>query len=60
MGVADADYATFGDALAWALHRVLWSDFTPEVEEAWRAAYKLMAETMKGKHEKTKKGARPV
>ena len=46
LGILDAHYATFGDALMWALQRVLWSDFTPEVEDAWRAAYRVMAETM--------------
>jgi hemoglobin-like flavoprotein len=45
-GVTHAHYGTFGEALMWALHRVLWSDFTPEVEEAWRAAFKLMATEM--------------
>jgi hemoglobin-like flavoprotein len=46
-GVTDAQYELFGDALMWAFQRVLWSDFTPDVEEAWRAAYRLMAEAMK-------------
>jgi hemoglobin-like flavoprotein len=46
-GVTDAQYATFSEALMWALQRVLWSDFAPEVEEAWRAAIRMMAEEMK-------------
>ena len=46
-GVQEAYYATFGEALMWSLQRVLWSDFTPEIEEAWRAAFKMMAAEMK-------------
>jgi hemoglobin-like flavoprotein len=48
-GVHPEQYALFGDALMWALQRVLWGDFTPEVEEAWRAAYRLMAQGMQGR-----------
>lgn len=59
-GVTDAQYETFGDALMWAFQRVLWSDFTPDVEEAWRAAYRLMAEEMKaGAAEASAASSRP-
>ena len=46
-GVRDKDYATFGDALIWTFQTVLGPDFTPEVEEAWRALYALMSNTMR-------------
>jgi hemoglobin-like flavoprotein len=44
--VREDDYAVFGEALMWALQRVLWSEFTPETEEAWRSAFKMMAGEM--------------
>jgi len=46
-GVAEADYQTVGDALLWTLEQGLGPAFTPEVSEAWAAAYTVLAETMK-------------
>jgi hemoglobin-like flavoprotein len=46
-GVKDEHYATVAVALLWTLEQGLGSDFTPEVEEAWTAAYTLLAGTMK-------------
>ena len=46
-GVAEADYQTVGEALLWTLEQGLGPAFTPEVSEAWAAAYTLLAETMK-------------
>lgn len=36
-------YAAFGEALEWALRRVLKDAFTAEVEQAWAAAYDELA-----------------
>jgi len=46
-GVSEADYDTVGAALLWTLEQGLGPDFTPEVKEAWTAAYTLLANTMK-------------
>ena len=46
-GVAEADYQTVGEALLWTLAQGLGPAFTPEVSEAWAAAYTVLAETMK-------------
>ena len=46
-GVAEANYRTVGDTLLWTLEQGLGPAFTPEVSEAWAAAYTLLAETMK-------------
>ena len=46
-GVSEADYQTVGAALLWTLEQGLGSDFTPEVAQAWAAAYALLADTMK-------------
>lgn len=46
-GVTDDHYATVGAALLWTLEQGLGEDFTPEVHEAWSAAYTILAETMK-------------
>ena len=46
-GVSDADYDTVGAALLWTLEQGLGPNFTPEVAEAWTAAYQLLADTMK-------------
>jgi hemoglobin-like flavoprotein len=45
-GVTDAHYATVATALVWTLEQGLGADFTPQVREAWVAAYELMADTM--------------
>ena len=46
-GVEDTHYDTVGDALLWTLEQGLGADFTPEVGEAWTAAYGVLATTMK-------------
>jgi hemoglobin-like flavoprotein len=46
-GVRDAHYATVAAALLWTLEQGLGADFTPEVRDAWTAAYTLLADTMK-------------
>ena len=46
-GVTAGHYEIAGQALIWALERGLASDFTAEVEHAWRRAYGLLAATMK-------------
>jgi hemoglobin-like flavoprotein len=43
-GVAKAHYPVIGNALLWAIKDTLGTDFTPEVEAAWRAVYDMMAE----------------
>ncbi|HEX6690404.1 MAG TPA: globin family protein [Burkholderiales bacterium] len=47
-GVRDEHYATVASALLWTLEQGLGSAFTPEVREAWTAAYQLLAGTMQG------------
>lgn len=46
-GVQERHYATVGAALLWTLDKGLGAAFTPEVKEAWRTVYKLLADTMK-------------
>jgi hemoglobin-like flavoprotein len=46
-GVEDRHYAVVEEALVWTLGRGLGASFTKEVEQAWRAAYGLLAATMK-------------
>lgn len=45
-GVVDAHYATVAEALLWTLEQGMGDDFTPEVRNAWVAAYTLMAAVM--------------
>jgi hemoglobin-like flavoprotein len=45
-GVEDRHYAVVGEALVWTLGQGLGAAFTKETEEAWRAAYGLLATTM--------------
>lgn len=45
-GVKDKDYATVGQALVWTLEQGLGEDFTPEVRDAWLAAYGMIADVM--------------
>jgi hemoglobin-like flavoprotein len=47
-GVKDEHYASVAVALLWALERALRDRFTPEVKDAWTAAYGLLAATMQG------------
>lgn len=46
-GVTEPQYATLGESLYWALAQVLGADWTPEVADAWRSTYDLLADTMK-------------
>ena len=48
-GVEEEHYSSVGDALLWALEQSFGEDeeFTPEVGEAWAAAYGVLADTMK-------------
>jgi hemoglobin-like flavoprotein len=46
-GVAEANYQTVGESLLWTLQQGLGPAFTPEVSEAWQAAYAVLSETMK-------------
>ena len=45
-GVVDAHYTTVAEALLWTLEQGLGEAFTPEVREAWIAAYSMMASVM--------------
>ncbi len=47
-GVKDEHYATVATALLWALEQGLGARFTPDVKDAWSAAYGLLASTMQG------------
>ena len=46
-GVKDQHYDTVAVALLWTLDQGLGTGFTPEVREAWTAAYDVLAGTMK-------------
>ena len=46
-GVQDAHYDTVGAALLWTLEKGLGEAWTAEVQEAWTAAYGLIAHVMK-------------
>lgn len=45
-GVESSHYDTVGSALLWTLEQGLGDAFTPEVKEAWGAAYGLLAQVM--------------
>ena len=44
--VEDQHYETVGAALLWTLRQGLGEGFTPEVEDAWKAAYAVLSATM--------------
>jgi hemoglobin-like flavoprotein len=45
-GVRTEHYTTVGTALLWTLEEGLGDKFTPQVREAWAAAYDLLSEVM--------------
>lgn len=45
-GVRDEHYSSVGVALLWTLEKGLGTAFTPEVKNAWTAAYAALANTM--------------
>jgi nitric oxide dioxygenase len=45
-GVSEAMYDTVGDALLWTLEQGLAEAFTPDVKEAWEAAYGTLKSIM--------------
>lgn len=45
-GVRTEHYATVGSALLWTLAQGLGPKFTPEVRDAWTAAYTLLSDVM--------------
>jgi hemoglobin-like flavoprotein len=45
-GVRNEDYVTFGNALLWTLEQTLAEEFTPPLQEAWAAVYRLLSSTM--------------
>ena len=45
-GVRAEHYRPVGDALLWTLEQGLGSDFTPEVRDAWLAAYTTLSSAM--------------
>ena len=45
-GVKPADYDTIETALLWAFGKVLGDDFTPPVQRAWTACYRMLAAEM--------------
>ena len=47
-GVRDHHYAIVAEALLWTLAHALGKGFTPEVKQAWTAAYGILASTMQG------------
>ncbi len=46
-GVTDAHYGTVGAALLWTLEKGLGKAWTPEVAEAWAAAYAVLSGAMR-------------
>ena len=51
-GVRPGDYTTVGNALLATLKEGLGADFTPETRAAWIAVFKIIATTMKKRHDK--------
>ncbi len=47
-GVTAEQYQTVGEALLWTLGQGLGDAFTPEVRDAWTAAYMIVAQTAIG------------
>lgn len=45
-GVEPAHYRPVGEALVWAVERVLGDDFTPAAKDAWVSAYKTLTKVM--------------
>lgn len=45
-GVVEAHYDTVGGALLWTLEQGLQEAWTPDVQDAWTAAYGIVSETM--------------
>ena len=45
-GVTKEDYAIVGSALLWTLEQGLGAAWTPEVKDAWVAAYTVLSNTM--------------
>ena len=45
-GVRAEHYKPVGEALLWTLQQGLGSDFTPEVRDAWHAAYATLSGAM--------------
>ncbi len=45
-GVKEEHYAIVGGALLWTLEQGLGPKFTPDVRDAWAAAYGLLADVM--------------
>ena len=45
-GVKEEHYSAVAAALLWTLEEGLGADFTPEVKDAWTAAYTVLATTM--------------
>ncbi len=45
-GIEGKQFAAFGEAMIFALQTTLGNGFTPDVEEAWKAAYLYLASTM--------------
>jgi len=45
-GAKPEHYEVVGDCLLWTLGQGLGEDFTPDVKEAWTAAYAILATTM--------------
>jgi hemoglobin-like flavoprotein len=46
-GVKDEHYAIVGEALLWTLEQGLGEAFTPDIKEAWRETYTILASTAK-------------
>ncbi len=45
-GIEEHHFSSFGEAMVFAVKTVLGKDFTPEVEDAWKAVYLYLASTM--------------
>lgn len=56
-GVQDRHYDTVGAALLWTLEKGLGEQFTPDVKQAWTAAYTLLAGVMKDAAKKARAAA---
>jgi hemoglobin-like flavoprotein len=45
-GIEAHQFTSFGDAMQFALKTVLGKDYTPDVEQGWKAIYQYLASTM--------------
>ena len=48
LGIEEFHYGAVGEALLWTLKQSLGAHWSPDIEDAWAAAFTAIAETMTG------------